>query len=206
MLSPQDIGLIEPYDRSNHDRFECEAVVNGDQIEIPIVYPNGWQVILLTLGLAAIATPLSLVVYNSFKEIGFDIPTSGFAVSTIWAIAVIGPPAIFYYARNSPLLPNHLLRFDRSTGILSLPSRWASFRREEIVCFLSVTDFRKNRSQTEFQIITGDGSPFAKHLVATCLSRNPDHGFLKVIEQFSGFSGIPSAIAIIQPDGAMEIL
>ena len=204
MLSLEDIRLIEPYDETPPRRCPLSVVQSDQQIEAPIHQPTGFHIALLTILLAAFGTPICYVVYfNAASDQNrFGL---GVLVSVVWVLGVIGPAAFWLFWPIGILRPDHWIRFDRESGLLSLKGGFSEFRRDEIAALLSVTDLRKKKRQTEFQIVTGCPGAFAKHFVANCRELDPQIAFGTVIQEIGRFSGIPYYFAMIDSDGKISI-
>ena len=208
MIDSAQIGLIDPYDETPPERWSFEVAVQDNRMELPIAEAKPMHIALLTIGLAAIATPMCYFIYSGLKD-SMIVAGNGIALGifcvVIWTLAVLGPAAFWLFFPVGMLRPDHWLRFDRDTGMLSIRGGWSTFQREEIVCLLAVTDLRKGKRQTEFQVISGSPSAFEKHFVANCRLLDPQQAFGTTIEALSEFSGIPWCYAIIDEDGKVSV-
>jgi len=206
MLNVKDIGLIEPYDETPPRHFRFSIVTNDRRIEVPISQPKGVHIALLTLLLAALGTPLCVIVFNALRTNDNGFAVTPLLVLAIWIIAILGPATFWlFWPVGGMLRPDHLIRFDRVSGLLSIKGGFSIFRRDEIVALLSVTDLRKRKQQTEFQIISGAPGAFAKHFVANCRELDPRMAFRNVMQKIGEFSGIPHCFAMIDADGNITI-
>ena len=207
MIDAAQIGLIAPYDETPPEHWSFEVAVYENRMELPIAQPKPMYIALLTIGLAAIATPMCYFIYAGLK--GSMVAGNGIALGivfvVIWILAVLGPAAFWFFLPVGMLRPDHWLRFDRDSGTLSIRGGWSTFQREEIVCLLAVTDLRKGKRQTEFQVISGTPNAVEKHFVANCRMLDPQRAFGTTIEALSEFSGIPWCYAIINEDGKVDV-
>lgn len=204
MLNIEEIGLIEPYDETPPRHCLFTLVRQGERLEAPIAQPTGTHIVLLTLLLGAIATPLCLFIYSALRPSDPSVGI-GLLLGVIWLLGVLGPAAFWLFVPIGWLRPDHWIRFDRDTGILSIRGGYAEFNRDEIVAFLSVTDCRKQKRQTEFQVLTGSVTSFSKHFVANCRELNPGLAFAKVMQELGEFSHIPYWFAVIDEDGTLSL-
>lgn len=204
MIDTTQISLIVPYDERPPERWSFEVEVHDNRMELPIAQPKPVHIAPLTIGLAAIATPMCYFIYGGLKD-SMIVAGNGIVFVVIWLLAVLGPAAFWLFFPVGMLRPDHWLRFDRSTGMLSIRGGWSIFQREEVVCLLSVTDLRKGKRQTEFQVISGTPCAFEKHFVSNCRVLDPQQAFGSTIEALSEFSGIPCCYAIIDENGKVEI-
>lgn len=204
MLSLEDIRLIEPYDEIAPWRCQLTVVESDQRIEVPIHQISGFQVALLTILLAVICTPICYIVY---AHVGSDENRIAFGilVSVIWILGVIGPAAFWLFWPIGFLRPDHWIRFDRDSNLLSIRGGYSIFHLNEIIGFLSVTDLRRRKRVTEFQVITCDSGARANHFVSNCRELNPELAFGHVIKQFGRFSKIPYYFATIDSDGYIRI-
>jgi hypothetical protein len=207
MIDAAQISLIEPYDETPPARCGFEVAVHENRVDLPIAQPKAKFIALMTMGLAAVATPMCYFIYGGLKGSmvagnGIEL---GIVLVVIWILAVLGPAAFWWYLPVGMLRPDHWLRFDRGTGTLSIRGGWSTFNREEIVCLLAVTDLRKGKRQTEFQVVSGTPCAVEKHFVANCRELDPQRAFGSIIEAFSDFSGIPWCYAIIMENGIVDI-
>lgn len=69
MLNLKDIGLIEPYDELPPRNCLLTIVSNDQRIEAPIPQANSTHIILLTLFLAAVGTPLCIAIYRACNRV-----------------------------------------------------------------------------------------------------------------------------------------
>lgn len=204
MLNIEEIGLIEPYDEAPPQHCLFTLVRQGQRLEAPITQPTSTHIVLLTLLLGAIATPLCLFIYGALRPSEPRLAI-GLLFCAIWLLAVLGPAAFWVFVPIGWLRPDHWIRFDRGTGILSIRGGYAEFRRDEIVAFLSVTDCRKKKRQTELQVITGSVTSFSKHFVANCRELNPSLAFATVMQELGEFSEIAYWFAVIDEDGKVAL-
>lgn len=206
----EDIGLIEPYDELPPRHCPLTIVRNERRIEAPIPQPTRTHLVLLTLFLAAISTPLCIAIYRAMQPSDHKFGVGAMIVAC-WTLSVFGPAAFWMVIPVGWLRPDHWIRFDRETGILSIRSGYSEFHRNEILALLSVTDLRKKKRQTEFQVVTvcstsaSTSASTSKHFVANCRELNPNVAFATVIREIGSFAEIPCWFAIIDSDGKTSI-
>ena len=206
MLDLKDIGLIEPDDELPPRHCLLTIVRNEGRIEAPIPQPTGTQIALLTLFLAAVSTPFCIAIYRGMQRSDHAFGV-GVMIVACWTLSVFGPAAFWMFIPVGWLRPDHWIRFDRESGILSIRGGYSEFHRDEIIALLSVTDLRKKKRQTEFQIVTvcSTSASTSKHFVANCGELNANVAFATVIREIGSFAGIPCWFAIIDPDGKTSI-
>lgn len=214
MLNLKDIGLIEPYDELPPRYCPLTIVRNERRIEAPIPQPTRTHLVLLTLFLAAISTPLCIAIYLAMQpsHIAFGVEVM---IVPCWILSVFGPAAFWMVIPVGWLRPDHWIRFDSESGILSIRGGYSEFHRDEILALLSVTDLRKKKRQTEFQVVTvcstsaststSTSASTSKHFVANCRELNPNVAFATVIREIGSFAEIPCWFAIIDSDGKTSI-
>lgn len=207
MIDSKDIGLIEPWDEQPPDEFRVEVKLENNQIEIPMKQAPFVAILLLTIGLAIVGTPLCFLLWLSPPTPPMSPSTTAFRlfVAVAWCIGVLGPAAFWYLWPNGLLRPDHWIRYDRDSRVLSIRGGWSTFHREEIVCFLAVTDVRRRKRRTELQVLTLSEPCNAKHFVAHCRVTDPELAFGSVMTQFATFSDIPCFVATIDVDGRTNV-
>ncbi len=206
MLNLEEVGLIEPDDELPPRYCPLAIVRNERRIEAPIPQPTGKQIGLLTLFLAAVSTPLCIAIYRGMQPSHIAIGVEVMIVPC-WILSIFGPAAFWIFIRGGWPCPDHLIRFDREPGILSIRGGYSEFHRDEILALLSVTDLRKKKRKTEFQVVTvcSTSVSTSKHFVANCRELNPKVAFATVIREIGSFAGIPCWFAIIDSDGKTSI-
>lgn len=200
----KDIGLIEPYDEMPPRHCLLTVVRNERRIEAPIPQPTGTHVTLLTLFLAAVSTPFCIAIYSAMQPRDHEIGV-GVIIGACWLLGVFGPAAFWMIIPVGWLRPDHRIRFDRESGILSIRGGYSELHRDEIIALLSVTDLRKKKRQSEFRIVTVSSTSTSKHFVANCRELDPNLAFAAIIKEIGSFAGIPCWFANIDSDGKTSI-
>lgn len=136
MLNIEEISLIEPYDETPPRRCLFTLVRQGQRLEAPIAQPTGTHIVLLTLLLGAIATPLCLFIYSALRpsdpSVGIGLLLGGFGYLESWDQRLFG---CLFQSAGSVLITGFALiatrvfsRFAVDTRSLSVMKLWRSYR------------------------------------------------------------------------------
>ncbi len=203
MLNASDISLIDSDVDPPPRECQLSVVVESKYVVIPITQPSMVAVLLVTLGLFALGTPLCFVIYESaHKQPGIAGSIMLPMLIVAWVVGVFGPAVYYLFWPTGVLRPDHWLRFDRELNVLSIRGGSSILKFQDIVCLLAVTDLRKK--QTEFQVVSR-ASTTEKHFVASCRVPNPEQAFGKTLEAFGRLSKIRACYATISHDGMINL-
>ncbi len=207
MLKPADVRLVGPEDELPPAESILETVVLGDRLEIPLAQPSARHVVLLTLALTAIATPLCLFLAYSFARLDqFPIRLAIWPViAAAWIVAVFGPAFWWLCVPTGAIKPHYLVQVDRDKQTISLWGGWSTYPLSQILCICAVADLRKRAKRTELQLIVRSEPHHEPQFVTHCRQLDPQVAYGQLLREISQFSGIPACVATIATDGSQKI-
>lgn len=109
-------------------------------------------------------------------------------------LGTFGPMAYATLMPRGRLMPDHLLRYDRATGVLSYLGGAHTFRRDEVVCLIALTARGQWGEVSELQIVAGSASPFRRVRVIGTTHRDARKVFGPAMTAMQDFAGIPGYV------------
>lgn len=185
-------------------------VDNGTVALIPLRRPSQVSVWILTVVLAAIATPFFWFIFRTMNldSLPDDTPFPMRWTPVIaWFFAVFGPVASYYIVPAGPFNPDHWLRIDRGNGSLSILGGQTKTSVESVVEILAVSGWKSRHSgrETELQVVLShENSQRTRILVLTSGRWDPYLAFGDIPEILSRILGKPVRYVTLDKDGKIE--